>query len=125
MALLVTEGLTNREVGARLGISERTVDSRLQKIYRKLGLHRRHQLATWVAGQGGPRPEGSAGDRRLPSRRSSLVGRGEELLDVARLARAHRLVTITGPAASGRPGWRSRRRACSNLSSRRASIWSV
>ncbi len=42
---LVSEGLTNREVGERLFISKYTVDSYLRCIFRKLGLSSRVQLA--------------------------------------------------------------------------------
>jgi DNA-binding CsgD family transcriptional regulator len=46
VALLCT-GLTNREIGARLFISERTVDTHISRIRRKLGTTTRTQLAVW------------------------------------------------------------------------------
>ena len=39
--LLVGEGLRNKEIGARLGIAERTVGNTLQSAYRKLGVRAR------------------------------------------------------------------------------------
>lgn len=38
-------GLTNREIAARLGVSENTVRTHLKQIYRRLGVHSRAQLA--------------------------------------------------------------------------------
>jgi class 3 adenylate cyclase/DNA-binding CsgD family transcriptional regulator len=46
---LVGEGLTNREIGARLLISRRTVESHLGHVFRKLGVRNRAQLvAAWA-----------------------------------------------------------------------------
>jgi DNA-binding NarL/FixJ family response regulator len=45
IAELVTEGRTNREVAAILVVSERTVESALTHIYRKLGVRSRTELA--------------------------------------------------------------------------------
>jgi DNA-binding CsgD family transcriptional regulator len=36
--LLLGEGLKNKEIGARLGVAERTVSNTLQSAYRKLGV---------------------------------------------------------------------------------------
>jgi len=49
VALLVAEGLTNRQIGTRLFISERTVDSHVRSIMNKLGYDSRAQIAAWVA----------------------------------------------------------------------------
>jgi DNA-binding CsgD family transcriptional regulator/sugar lactone lactonase YvrE len=48
VARLVAEGLTNREIGARLFISERTVDGHLEHIREKLGVNTRAQVTAWV-----------------------------------------------------------------------------
>jgi DNA-binding CsgD family transcriptional regulator len=48
VARLVSNGLTNREVGAQLFISPRTVDHHLRNIYRKLGISSRTELARAV-----------------------------------------------------------------------------
>jgi DNA-binding NarL/FixJ family response regulator len=45
IAALVSEGKTNKEVAAELYIAERTVESALTQIYRKLGVRSRTELA--------------------------------------------------------------------------------
>ena len=47
IAALVAEGLTNREIGQRLFISERTADGHLEHIREKLGVTSRAQVAAW------------------------------------------------------------------------------
>jgi DNA-binding NarL/FixJ family response regulator len=49
VARLVAEGLTNKQIGARLFISERTVDSHVRSIMNKLGANSRAQVAAWMA----------------------------------------------------------------------------
>jgi DNA-binding CsgD family transcriptional regulator len=49
VASLVGRGLTNRQIGARLGISERTVGAHVQNILNKLDANNRAQIATWSA----------------------------------------------------------------------------
>jgi predicted ATPase/DNA-binding CsgD family transcriptional regulator len=49
IARLVAEGLTNREIGARLFISERTVESHVRTVLNTLGFTSRTQIAGWVA----------------------------------------------------------------------------
>lgn len=48
IALLVAEGLTNREIGERMTLSVRTVESHVEQIRAKLGFHTRAQIAAWV-----------------------------------------------------------------------------
>jgi DNA-binding CsgD family transcriptional regulator len=45
VASLVAEGLTNREVGARLSVSPYTVDAHLRHIFTKLAISSRVELA--------------------------------------------------------------------------------
>jgi DNA-binding CsgD family transcriptional regulator len=49
IAALVGDGLTNREIGTRLRISERTVESHVRNLIMKLGLSNRTQVAAWVS----------------------------------------------------------------------------
>ena len=52
IAELVAEGLTNREIGARIFLSPHTVDSHLRHIYRKLAINTRIELTRLVLGHG-------------------------------------------------------------------------
>jgi DNA-binding NarL/FixJ family response regulator len=45
VAALVARGRTNREVAAELVLSEKTVESHLSHVYRKLGVRSRSELA--------------------------------------------------------------------------------
>jgi pimeloyl-ACP methyl ester carboxylesterase/DNA-binding CsgD family transcriptional regulator len=47
VAALVTEGLTNREIGERLWIDERSVEGHLERIRLRLGVRSRAQVAAW------------------------------------------------------------------------------
>jgi DNA-binding CsgD family transcriptional regulator len=49
VARLVTDGLSNKEIGGRLFISERTVESHVRSIMNKLGFNSRAQIAGWMA----------------------------------------------------------------------------
>ena len=49
IARLVTEGLTSPEIGRRLHISPRTVDTHIRNTVSKLGLANRAALASWFA----------------------------------------------------------------------------
>ena len=42
---LVAEGLTNREIAARVGCTSRTVAKHLENVYTKVGKHSRTELA--------------------------------------------------------------------------------
>jgi predicted ATPase/DNA-binding CsgD family transcriptional regulator len=48
VARLIAVGLSNKEIGARLFISERTVESHVRNILNKLGLTSRAQIAAWM-----------------------------------------------------------------------------
>ena len=49
MAALVARGLSNREVAAELYISPKTVQYHLTRIYSKLGISGRTELAVFVS----------------------------------------------------------------------------
>ncbi|WP_304999941.1 LuxR C-terminal-related transcriptional regulator [Georgenia sp. SYP-B2076] len=49
VARLVADGLSNKEIGARLFISERTVESHVRNALNKLGFSSRAQIAGWMA----------------------------------------------------------------------------
>ncbi|MFI2758851.1 ATP-binding protein [Streptomyces echinatus] len=57
VAGLVAEGLTNRQIADRLGLSVHTVATHLDRIRDKLGLRSRTQIALWTAARtGGEHP---------------------------------------------------------------------
>ena len=49
VARLIAEGLSNKEIGARLFISDPTVATHVRNIMNKLGCNSRAQIAGWVA----------------------------------------------------------------------------
>ena len=69
VAVLIAQGLTNRQVASQLVIAVRTADNHLQHIFDKLGLSSRAQVAAWAA------MEGLLGHRAsLRSWRSPAIG---------------------------------------------------
>jgi DNA-binding NarL/FixJ family response regulator len=54
-AELVWEGLTNRDIGQRLGTTEQVVKNYLRSTFDKLGVWSRLELALYVAEHGGVR----------------------------------------------------------------------
>ncbi|WP_218056758.1 response regulator [Actinomyces vulturis] len=48
---LIGDGLSNREIGEKLGVAEKTVKNHITSLLAKMGLQRRTQVAAWVAGQ--------------------------------------------------------------------------
>jgi predicted ATPase/DNA-binding SARP family transcriptional activator/DNA-binding CsgD family transcriptional regulator len=49
VAVLVSRGLTNRQIASELSISEHTVATHIAKILKRLGLSSRSRLSAWVA----------------------------------------------------------------------------
>ncbi len=59
IAILVWEGLTNREIGRIVGTSEQVIKNHLRSIFDKVGVWSRLELAMYVASHGGKTwPEG-------------------------------------------------------------------
>jgi DNA-binding NarL/FixJ family response regulator len=49
VARLVGRGLTNKQIGQTLYVSERTAENHVQHILTKLGLRNRSQIAAWAS----------------------------------------------------------------------------
>ena len=60
VAALVAAGRTNRQIGRRLGISEKTAEVHLQHVMFKLGVHSRAEVAAWAVMHRLSAPEGQA-----------------------------------------------------------------
>lgn len=112
VANLVAQGLTNRQIAARLFISERTAESHVEQIRGKLGFHSRSQIAAWVAAQGltidGPAPPASLDTAAKPApapprltRRTGLIGVGVMLSAAVLVAAlAFNLLTTSSPTTA-------------------------
>jgi len=84
VACLVAEGLTNREIAQRLFISERTAESHLERIRRKLGFHHRSEVAAWIARGADYPADGTVRDspaRRTADERQRLADERERSAD--------------------------------------------
>lgn len=60
IAILVWEGLTNREIGKAVGTTEQVIKNHLRSTFDKVGVWSRLELAMYVASHGGrnwPGPE--------------------------------------------------------------------
>jgi DNA-binding CsgD family transcriptional regulator len=57
IAKQAARGARNEEIAASVGLSRRTVEWHLSRIYRKLGLRSRTELAAWYAASQEARPE--------------------------------------------------------------------
>ena len=67
VAALVADGLTNKQIAAKLVISERTAQNHVQHILTKLGFATRSQIATWAARGGMSTPMSDSADSRSPA----------------------------------------------------------
>jgi len=67
IAILVWEGMTNREIGRIVGTTEQVIKNHLRSIFDKLGVWSRLELAMYVAAHGGKNwPDGEhAGYREV------------------------------------------------------------
>jgi non-specific serine/threonine protein kinase len=52
VAMLVAQGLSNREIAERLVVSERTAENHVQRVLNRLGLRSRAQVAFWAVQHG-------------------------------------------------------------------------
>jgi predicted ATPase/DNA-binding CsgD family transcriptional regulator/Tfp pilus assembly protein PilF len=57
VAMLVAEGLSNREIAERLVVSERTAENHVQRVLNRLGLRSRARVAFWAVQHGLLKPE--------------------------------------------------------------------
>ncbi|WP_373427591.1 LuxR C-terminal-related transcriptional regulator [Arthrobacter sp. B3I9] len=94
---LVGDRLRNREIAEGLHLSERTVESHVSALLRKLGLTDRPSLV--AAAQ---QLRVSSPTRPLPMPLSSFIGRSEEVSELLHLAVRERLITVVGPAGVGK-----------------------
>jgi pimeloyl-ACP methyl ester carboxylesterase/DNA-binding CsgD family transcriptional regulator len=53
VAALVADGLTNRQIALRLGITERSAESHVERIRDRMGFRSRSQIAAWYVANGG------------------------------------------------------------------------
>ena len=93
---LVGEHLSNAEIGARLFISVRTVESHVSALLRKLGVADRWALARYAE------PTGPAAGAALPSPLTTFLGREAEVAALTEALARHRLVTAVGPGGVGK-----------------------
>ncbi|HEU5333630.1 MAG TPA: LuxR C-terminal-related transcriptional regulator [Actinocrinis sp.] len=104
------EHLTNAEIGARLFISIRTVESHVSSLLRKLQVADRRALAGFAANtplssgiSSGIAPDAAAAiGAPVPSPLTRFVGRADERAALAAALREHRLVTAVGPGGVGK-----------------------
>ena len=69
VATLVASGGTNRQIGERLFITERTIEGHIERIMNKLGVRSRTEVAMWVVERGLVSPQ-------LPLRLTPARGEG-------------------------------------------------
>ena len=100
---LVGYHLTNAEIAEKLFISERTVESHVSSLLRKLGLSDRRALAVKASQLSSSRGDGDRFNLRWPAEPpTSFVGREDELAELRTVLGKHRLVTITGAGGVGK-----------------------
>ena len=73
IAILVWEGLTNREIGKIVGTSEQVIKNHLRSTFDKLGVWSRLELAMYVASHGG---KNWPSESERPAHAYSAGGRG-------------------------------------------------
>ncbi|MEY2403255.1 MAG: hypothetical protein QOD38_806, partial [Acidimicrobiaceae bacterium] len=96
------EHLTNAEIGQRLHISVRTVESHVSSLLRKLGAADRRELASMAADQSAVAALVGYELLGLPSPWTTFIGREDELEQIAETIGANRLMTLVGPGGIGK-----------------------
>ncbi len=84
VAILVWEGMTNRDIASRIGTTEQVVKNCLRNTFDKLGVWSRLELALYVAGHGGARWKDPLESHPAP---------GDDGMDLARVSLASRVET--------------------------------
>jgi len=102
VAALVAEGLSNREIGQRLFISERTAEGHVEQVLNKLGFGKRSQIASWFATRKASDADSSRGRSSVPVPRTGLIGRDHEIARISQLIKTAPLVTVIGPGGVGK-----------------------
>ncbi|MFB9180120.1 LuxR C-terminal-related transcriptional regulator [Dactylosporangium sucinum] len=98
---LVGVHLSNAEIGARLYISVRTVETHVASLLRKLGAADRRALAQ-VAAEWSRAARGGRAASGLPAPVTAFVGRARERAELAAAVAAHRQVSAVGPGGVGK-----------------------
>jgi predicted ATPase len=98
---LVGEHLSNAEIGARLFISVRTVETHVSSLLRKLGAADRRGLAQ-LAAEWSRAGRGGAPALGLPAPVTSFVGRSRERAALIAAVKEHRQVSAVGPGGVGK-----------------------
>ncbi|MBV1849541.1 ATP-binding protein [Catellatospora tritici] len=98
---LLGEHLSNAEIGARLFISVRTVETHVSSLLRKLDAPDRRALAQ-LAAEWSRAARGGKAVSGLPAAVTSFVGRAGERAALAAAVKAHRQVSAVGPGGVGK-----------------------
>ena len=105
---LLAEGLSNREIAQKLVLSPETIKWYNKQINAKLGVKSRTQAVSKARQMGllgetrTPPPPKTTIKHNLPAQPSSFVGREQEIIDVIKLLKLARLVSLTGPGGAGK-----------------------